>query len=117
MKAKWLGFGEIEIDGERYTRDLVIDGGRIRKRAKQPSKPYRARYGHTPLSVEESLPWRGSRLIVGTGAYGSLPIMDEVSTEARRRGIEIVAVPTPEACQILSSLPDDEICAVLHTTC
>lgn len=54
MKAQLMAFGEIEIDGQRYAHDVVIDGGQIHKRAKKASKPYRAAYGHTPLSLRYS---------------------------------------------------------------
>ena len=68
MKAKWIAFGEVEIEGRRYTSDVVIEAGRVKKRRKEPSKRYRDEYGHTPLSAEERIPWGGSQLIVGTGA-------------------------------------------------
>jgi hypothetical protein len=57
MKARLVKFGEIEVEGKRYKHDVVIDGGKIRKRKKGPS---------TPLSAEEEIPWGGKRLIVGT---------------------------------------------------
>jgi hypothetical protein len=117
MKTRLLGFGLLEIDGRRYEDDLVIDRGEVRKRRKKPSKPYRDRYGHTPLSADEEIPWGGSRLIVGTGAYGSLPVMPEVEEEARRRGIELVAVPTAEACRLIEGLAQRDVRAVLHVTC
>ena len=88
MKARWIRFGEIEVEGERYTDDVVIDGGRVTKRVKKPSKRYRDRYGHTPLSAKESIPWGGKRLIIGTGESGSLPIMPDVWAEAERRGVD-----------------------------
>src|SRR5881397_2510252 len=99
MKARLVKFGEIEVEGKRYTHDVVIDGGKVRKRKKGPSKEFREKFGHTPLSAEEEIPWGGKRLIVGTGAHGALPVMDEVLTEAKRRGIEIIAAPTLEVCQ------------------
>jgi hypothetical protein len=34
MKARLVKFGEIEVEGERYTHDVVIDGGKVRKRKK-----------------------------------------------------------------------------------
>lgn len=117
MKARLLGFGELEVEGERYTHDVVIDGGKVRKRRKGPSKPFRERFGHTPLSAEEEIPWGGKRLIVGTGAHGALPIMDEVLAEARRRGIEVTAAPTPEACQFLEEVKKGQAYAILHCTC
>src|SRR4030095_14348391 len=87
VKVRLLGFGSIEVDGREYEHDVVIEGGRVRQRKKQPSKPYRNEFGHTPLSAEEELPWGGSRLIIGTGAYGSLPIMAAVVEAAGRPGV------------------------------
>jgi hypothetical protein len=34
MKAELVEFGRLEIEGERYNKDVVIEGGRIRKRDK-----------------------------------------------------------------------------------
>ena len=91
MRARLVKFGEIEVEGERYTHDVVIDGGKVRKRKKGPSKQFREKFGHTPLSAGEKIPWGGKRLIIGTGAHGALPVMDEVLAEAKRRGIEVIA--------------------------
>jgi hypothetical protein len=82
MKARLVKFGEIEVEGKRYTHDVVIDGGKVRKRKKGPSKRFREKFGHTPLSAGEEIPWGGKRLIIGTGADGALPVMDEVLAEA-----------------------------------
>jgi hypothetical protein len=117
VDARMIGFGEIEIDGRRYTHDVVIDGTRVGKRHKKASKAYRDRYGHTPLSADEPLPWAGPRLIVGTGAYGSLPVMPEVFEEAERRGVEVVAAPTADALRLVGETPTGELHAVIHVTC
>lgn len=117
MDVRLLGFGAIEVDGLKYEHDIVIDGGEVRKRKKKPSKPYRAEYGHTPLSAAEELPWGGDRLIIGTGAYGSLPIRPDVLDEARRRGVDVDTVPTMDACRLLAGLDSRQVYAVLHVTC
>jgi hypothetical protein len=117
MRARLTGFGVIEIDGERFERDVVIDQGRVGKRDKRASKPLRERYGHTPLSLLEPIPWRCRRLIVGTGAMGSLPIDPEVLAEAARRGVEIVAIPTEEACELLGDADLATTNVILHVTC
>lgn len=117
VKAKLVAFGELDIAGELYTRDVVIDGGRIRPRRKGPSKPLRDQFGHTPLSVAEDIPWGGRRLIVGTGADGALPVAPEVWAEARRRGIAIEALPTRDACRLLADIERQEVYAILHVTC
>jgi len=117
MKASWIAFGEIEIESQRYTFDIVIEAGRVEKRRKKSSKRYRGEFGHTPLSLKERIPWGGSRLIVGTGDSGSLPIMPAVWAEAERRGIEIVAVPTEEALRLLRDVKAKDVYAVVHVTC
>lgn len=119
MRAVLIQFGEIEIDGRPYSHDVIVDRGDVSKRKKGPSKPQRAAFGHTPLTAAERIPWgpAGSRLIVGTGDDGALPIAPDLRAEARSRGVELAALPTREACRLLAELPDDEIRAVLHVTC
>jgi hypothetical protein len=71
MDVRLCGFGSIEVEGRAYEHDIVIDRGAVRKRSKKPSKPYRDKFGHTPLSADEELPWetpvdhrhRGLRLV------------------------------------------------------
>jgi hypothetical protein len=117
MDARLISFGVIEIDGQRFEHDVVLDQGAIRKRKKGPSKAYRDRYGHTPLSVDETIPWGSPALIIGTGASGQLPIMPELYEEAHRRGIEVIAEPTADACQRLRSADAKSVSAILHVTC
>jgi hypothetical protein len=117
LHARLVSFGQIEIDGQLYDHDVVLEGDRVRRRKKGPSKVFRDQYGHTPLSPDEAIPWSAPRLIVGTGAAGQLPIMPEVYHEARRRGVEVIARPTAEACVLLETTDSREVAAVLHVTC
>ena len=107
--------GSIRIDGTTYEHDVVIDRGQIRKRKKKLSKPFREEYGHTPLSIEEDIPWKCRRLVIGTGT-GALPVMQEVKREAERRKIKLVILPTVEAIEELKQHPIDTN-AILHVTC
>jgi hypothetical protein len=117
VRATLISFGVLDIDGKRYERDVVIDRGRIAKRDKKASKPLRDRFGHTPLSLLEPIPWACRRLIIGTGAEGALPIAPDVLAEARRRGVELVAVPTDDACELLAHEDPATTNAILHVTC
>jgi hypothetical protein len=117
MLANLVAFGVIDIDGRSFDHDVVVDHGQVGKRAKKASKPLRDRYGHTPLSLLEPIPWACRRLIVGTGADGALPIDGAVLEEAARRGVELVAVPTAEACALLADADLATTNAVLHVTC
>jgi len=116
MRFGTFKFGSIQLDGVMYEHDVVIDRGSIRKRKKKPSKPFRSSYGHTPLSAAEDIPWQCRRLVVGTGAHGALPIMDEVEREARARKVELVQVPTAQAIEELAK-GGKETNAILHVTC
>jgi hypothetical protein len=115
MRFQAFSFGSLRIDGVTYTHDVVIDREHVRKRKKKPSKKFREAFGHTPLSIEEDIPWKCRRLVIGTGT-GALPVMDEVKREAKRRRIKLVVLPTSEAIAELEAHPD-QANAILHVTC
>ena len=97
MQFTGYSFGSVQVDGVTYDHDLIVDRGTIRKRKKAASRNIRGAYGHTPLSAAEDIPWRCRRLLIGTGADGALPVMQQVRDEARRRKVELVVLPTAEA--------------------
>ena len=116
MRIDRFTFGSVRIDGMIYGHDVVIAHGRVRKRKKKSSKPFRDAFGHTPVSIEENIPWDCRRLVIGTGADGALPVMDAVKQEAARREVELMIVPTGEAIRALQAEPKDTN-AILHVTC
>ena len=116
MRFEGFWFGSLHIDGVSYHCDVVIDRGEVRKRKKKASKKFRQAFGHTPLSLEERIPWKCRRLVVGTGT-GALPVMKEVKAEAKRRKIELLILPTSEAIEILKKGERAETNAILHVTC
>jgi hypothetical protein len=115
MRFESFSFGSIRIDGVTYEHDVVIDRGEVRKRKKKPSRRFRDDFGHTPLSIEERIPWDCHRLVIGTGT-GALPVMDQVQREAKRRKVELVIVPTARAIKLLEQESEDTN-AILHVTC
>ncbi len=116
MQFENFSFGSLRIDGSTYEHDVIIDRGKVRKRQKKPSKKFREDFGHTPLSAEEEIPWKCHRLVVGTGAYGRLPVMKEVQREAERHRVKLLILPTIQAIEALQQDPDDTN-AILHVTC
>ncbi len=116
MRFEDFSFGSVRIDGTAYEHDLVIDRGEVRRRKKKASKKFRDAFGHTPLSLEEKIPWKCRRLVIGTGAYGRLPVMKEVLHEAERRKIELLTFPTAKAIGVLNQDAEDTN-AILHVTC
>jgi hypothetical protein len=115
MRFESFSFGSIRIDGVTYDHDVVIDRGEVRKRKKGASRRFHEAYGHTPLSIDEDIPWDCRRLVVGTGT-GALPVMEQVKREAGRREVELVILPTSRAIELLNQRPADTN-AILHVTC
>jgi hypothetical protein len=101
MQLNKFSFGTLRIDGRTYEHDVVIEHGEVHKRKKASFRRFRDEFGHTPLSIEEKIPWKCDRLVIGTGAYGNLPVMKEVKREAERRHVELVIVTTSEARRLL----------------
>jgi hypothetical protein len=96
MRFQDFSFGSMRIDGITHEHDVVIDRGKVRKRKKKASKRFRDTFGHTPLSVQEDIPWECRRLVVGTGAYGALPVMEEVKQIAAQRKVELSLFRQPK---------------------
>ena len=65
--------------------------------------------------MDEDIPWRCRRLVVGTGE-GALPVMDDVKREAKRRKVGLLIRPTAEAIEVLKRRSKDTN-AILHVTC
>jgi hypothetical protein len=116
MHFEKFSFGTIQIDGGTREHDVVIDRGKIHRRKKKRSKQFRDQFGHTPLSIEENIPWKCRQLVIGTGAYGKLPVMQEVRSNAERKKIKLLILPTLEAIEVLNRNPNDTN-AILHVTC
>jgi hypothetical protein len=115
MRFEAFSFGSIKIDDITYNHDVIIDRGEVHKRKKKPSKKFRDDFGHTPLSVEERIPWKCRSLVIGTGT-GALPVMDDVKQEAQRRKIKLRIIPTAKAIELLKVARQDTN-AILHVTC
>jgi len=116
MKIEDFVFGSIRIDDTVYTEDLLIDDGRVLPREKDASRKFRDSFGHTPLSAEEKIPWNCKRLLIGTGVDEKLPVMDEVYAEAKRRGVDLLVLPTAEAIRQYLKEPENTN-VILHITC
>jgi hypothetical protein len=111
-------FGEITVNGKTYKKDIVIEDGQVRKRKKGKSKDQKSKYGHTPLTpLEKTIPWDCKTLVIGTGMYGRLPVVDEFKEEARKRGVKTVILKTKEAVKYYLDNFSPDMNAIFHITC
>jgi len=106
-------FGQIVIDGVSYRQDLLIWPGHIKKE-------WWRRQSHLLQvdDVAEALAANPEVLVVGMGQPGRMQVDQTLAAFLKERGIDLVAVPTPEACRLLNALAGKRrLAAALHLTC
>lgn len=117
-RIEGLKFGEITVNGKRYDTDVVIARGEVRERDKTPSRGKKAKYGgHTPLTLEERIPWDCKVLLIGIGMDGALPVEEALKKEAEKRGVQLILLETPKAVEHLEKSYSEEMNVILHVTC
>jgi len=107
-------FGNIIIDGEKYTSDVIILGNKV-------VPDWWRRVGHSlcPEDLERVIEFHPERLIIGTGASGMMDVPKETIHWLKGNGIEPVVFPTEKACKEYNKLSPSEkkIAACFHLTC
>jgi len=106
-------FGHIVIDGKSYRQDLLIWPGRIL------SDWWRAE-GHLLqiVDVYEALAANPQVLVVGMGQPGRMQVDPALAAHLKDQGVELIALPTREACQFINRLEGKRrLAAALHLTC
>jgi hypothetical protein len=106
-------FGHILIDGRPHDQDVIILPDRVLGR-------WWRKEGHLVHlgdlnAVFEAAP---ELLIVGQGAHGRMQVAFEARKALRAAGIELVSLPTEEACQMYNAQRAlRTVAAALHLTC
>ncbi len=121
------GFGYIIVNGARYNSDIIVCSNSVKTRPKYLSKRYRERFNHTPLSREEldyilSVCGNPEAIVIGTGQYGALPIMDsarELLDSLRMNDVEVLIDKTPKVIDKVNELLSKgvSVLAIIHVTC
>ncbi len=106
-------FGEIVIEGKKYTSDVIIFPHRI------DSNWWRKK-GHElhPDDIQEIISEKPELLIVGTGDSGLMRVLPETSQHLAAHNIEFIVETTGKACQTYNKLcGSKKVIAALHLTC
>lgn len=106
-------FGNIVIDGQKYTSDVIVYPDKVRSN-------WWRQEGHrlVPEDIRELVSWKPEVLIVGTGSMGCMKISPETEELLKAQKIELIAEPTPRACQIFNQISASRrAVAALHLTC
>jgi len=106
-------FGQIVIDGQRYTKDLILFPDRI------ISNWWREQ-GHS-LSVadlQEVLTTPPQVLIIGTGANGRMRVPRKTLVPLKKANIHIIKLESQEACLRYNEIREvSNVALAIHLTC
>ncbi len=106
-------FGQLVVDGQQHTRDLILLPDRV-------IANWWRKAGHR-LDVDdlrEVLAVAPEVLVVGTGAYGMMDVPSETRQAVEAAGIELQTAPTGEAWQTYNELRGQRrTVGAFHLTC
>ncbi len=106
-------FGEIVINGKKYSSDVIIFADRVRDN-------WWRKTGHQLCldDIAEVLTENPEVLIVGTGAYDLVKVLPEAQQVVEAQGIELIVEATDKACNTYNQLSRSQrVVAALHLTC
>ncbi len=103
-------FGEIKINGKKYTSDVLIVGGTV-------SNWWR-KQGHVlnPEDLTLLISENPETLIVGTGAYGVMKIPEKTIKFIEDHNMTLIAEETGKAVETFNKTTGKKA-AALHLTC
>jgi hypothetical protein len=106
-------FGEIIVDGKKYTSDVIIFPDRVKG-------DWWRREGHR-LSVEdvkEIAAVKPEVVVVGTGYSGFLDVLSKTKRFLEAEDVEVLVYNTKKACRKYNELSKTKrVVAALHLTC
>jgi len=106
-------FGQIIIDGQHYTKDLIIFPKRI-------VTNWWREHGHSLgiVDLQEVLTNPPQVLIIGTGASGRMRIPSSTLATINQENIEVIVLESNAACQRFNELRQDkDVVLAIHLTC
>ena len=115
MHIDTYSFGRIRIDGKDYSSDVVLLGGDVR------SSWWREAGGHVYSAEDfgEVLAAAPEVVVLGTGYFGRVKVLDETLTAFADADSEVVVERTGVAVETFNRLAAEgrDVAAALHLTC
>jgi hypothetical protein len=106
-------FGRIVIDGETYTRDVIVTPDSV-----MPEWWRREGHSLAPEDLGAALEAGPEVFLIGRGASGVLTVPGATREWIEAKGVAFEALPTAEAVERYNALsPKRRVAAGLHLTC
>ena len=109
-------FGEIIINGKKYNQDVEVHwSGEV--------LDWRRQQGHifALTDLDRALQQNPKMIILGTGAYGTAQVSQEVKEKMEKLGIELLIEKTNEAVKMFNNAlkmkDSKKVIGLFHLTC
>jgi len=113
MKVEHYSFGNITIDGQTYTSDVIIYPERV-------DASWWRKQGHH-LQIEDLagvIKAKPGVVIIGTGFFGVMKVSKETVSHLESKGILVYVERTGKAVEQFNELQKNKtVIAALHLTC
>ncbi len=112
MKIDSYSFGNIEVEGKKFSKDLIVFPLKIRN-------SWWRKNGHILQNDDlmEIYRTRPDVLVVGTGQFGKMKISQEVRDQCKSLGIELIEEQTPYAIKTFNKIENKVKVGAFHITC
>ncbi|MFO7980738.1 MAG: MTH938/NDUFAF3 family protein [Candidatus Aminicenantes bacterium] len=106
-------FGQMVIDGKKYTKDLIIYPDKIKSSWWRDT-------GHllTLKDIKDVLSQSPKTLVVGTGYLGLMKVDNEVRKYAKEKGIDLIIQNSKKAVKTFNEKQSEgQVFGAFHLTC
>ncbi len=113
MKIDSYSFGQIVIEGKKYTADVIVYDNRV-------DSSWWRKEGHElyPEDITEALKDKPDILIIGTGNVGMMKVPKKTAEYIASRGVDVKVERTGKAVDLFNQLQGKKsVIAALHLTC
>ncbi len=114
MKIEHYSFGQIIINGNKYTSDVIIYPNKV-------DSSWWRKEGHKlqVADLNEVIGAKPEILVVGTGYSGIMAVPKETISYLESHGIKVHVDRTPKAVELYNNLQKagKNVVATLHLTC
>ena len=117
-KLTGTGFGWIEVEGKRFSHDILIrPGGEVSKRKKKLSKEIYGTSHTLSLAEAQHIYQEGADgLLIGTGQFGRVRLSPEAESFFKEKDCPVTLLATPKAVSAWNQSQENLI-GFFHITC
>jgi len=111
MRIDEYSFGEIIVNGKKFTNDIIIFKDRIEN--------WWRKEGHRVCleDLNKIIKEQPEIIIIGLGFYGVMKVDESVKEFLKEKGIKLIEKNSKEACMLYNNMKNKNVVLAIHLTC